>query len=137
MSTLQPRKATSIMQDAEKALELAKLQIGSTLLAEKKQPGTIDVGNGQRIVTNVYLLEMSKTKDLFRYEVNVSGVGQREFDLTTRSSSEYFLNIIIFLRSLVFLNSSNTLKRRLSMNMLLVLFNDIFFRDRKFKNLDF
>nr|CAD2198056.1 unnamed protein product [Meloidogyne enterolobii] len=89
MSTFQPRKATTIMQDAEKALELAKLQIGSTLLAEKKQPGTIDVGNGHRVVTNVYLLEMSKTKDLFRYEVNVSGVGQREFDLTTRSSSDY------------------------------------------------
>uniref|UniRef100_A0A915MEB3 PAZ domain-containing protein n=1 Tax=Meloidogyne javanica TaxID=6303 RepID=A0A915MEB3_MELJA len=89
MSTFQPRKATTIMQDAEKALELAKLQIGSTLLAEKKQPGTIDVGNGQRVVTNVYLLEMSKTKDLFRYEVNVSGVKQREFDLTTRSSSDY------------------------------------------------
>ncbi|CAK5081092.1 unnamed protein product [Meloidogyne enterolobii] len=91
MSTFQPRKATSIIQDAERELELAQLQVGSTLLAEKKQPGTIDVGRGQKVVTNVYLLEMSKTKDLFRYEVNVSGVRQRESNLTTRSSSEYFL----------------------------------------------
>nr|CAD2194987.1 unnamed protein product [Meloidogyne enterolobii] len=89
MSTFQPRKATSIIQDAEQALELANLQVGSTLLAEKKQPGTIDVGHRQKVVTNVYLLEMSKTKDLFRYEVNVSGVRQRESNLTTRSSSDY------------------------------------------------
>uniref|UniRef100_A0A915N1E8 Uncharacterized protein n=1 Tax=Meloidogyne javanica TaxID=6303 RepID=A0A915N1E8_MELJA len=89
MSTFQPRKATSIIQDAEQALESANLQVGSTLLAEKKQPGTIDVGHRQKVVTNVYLLEMSKTKDLFRYEVNVSGVRQRESNLTTRSSSDY------------------------------------------------
>uniref|UniRef100_A0A1I8BDL7 Piwi domain-containing protein n=1 Tax=Meloidogyne hapla TaxID=6305 RepID=A0A1I8BDL7_MELHA len=89
MSTLPLRKSSSIIQDAEKTLQEANIQPGATLLATKKEPGTVDVGHGQKIVTNVYLLEMSKRKDLFRYEVTISGVGPRGFDLTRRSTSDY------------------------------------------------
>jgi hypothetical protein len=79
-----------MMRDAERALRDANIEPGSTLLAEKKEPGTINVGQGQQVVTNVYRLDLPKDKLLFRYEVAVFGVYPNSLiDLTKRWRSDY------------------------------------------------
>ncbi|KAF7638165.1 hypothetical protein Mgra_00002391 [Meloidogyne graminicola] len=51
-ATQKPRMATLLMQDAENALQDANLLPGSTLMASKKEPGKVNVGHGQQVVTN-------------------------------------------------------------------------------------
>ncbi|KAF7638167.1 hypothetical protein Mgra_00002393 [Meloidogyne graminicola] len=89
-ATQKPRMATLLMQDAENALQDANLLPGSTLMASKKEPGKVNVGHGQHVVTNVYLLETKdgKGKLFFRYEVEVYGIRTPELfsDLTKRSA---------------------------------------------------